>query len=317
MKKALVLGVTGNFGGAHAQALLDDGWHVNLLLRSPDKFKRADMINHANVSIFKGDAMNMADLLRAGSACNAIVHGINMPYDKWIELMPKITDNVLSAAHKLNATILFAGNIYNFSTEDGPIYDEQAPQNPITKKGAFRKRLEQDMADFARANGVQTIVLRAGDYWGPDSSDSSMFKYLVLDNVAKGKISLSGDADKKHAWAYLPDVGRIGVALLNRRAELGLFEIFHSEGHTLTGQEMVDAVREIWPKPLKIGKFPWGLIRVLGIFNKTMHEMLEMRFMANVHQSLNQDKLVKLLGDVPHTPLPEALKATFRAHKLL
>lgn len=316
MKRVLILGVTGNFGRAQAQALLDDGWHVNLLVRNPDKLNGDTIFENANVTIFKGDAMNLDDLLMAGAECEAIVHGINMPYDKWAELMPPVTENVMQAAKKLSATILFAGNIYNFAPDDGPIYDEQSAQNPITKKGAFRKRLEQDMAHFAQTQGVQIIILRAGDYWGPNSSDSSMFKYLVLDNVVKGKIWLAGAKDKMHAWAYLPDLGRIGTALLNQRAELDLFEIFHSRGHDLTGQDMVDAVELVLGKRLKVGKFPWGLIRFIGIFNKSFAEMLEMRFMSNVAQTLNQDKLAALLGDVPHTPLDEALKTTFKAHEI-
>ncbi|PCI86429.1 MAG: hypothetical protein COB24_09700 [Hyphomicrobiales bacterium] len=316
MKKALILGVTGNFGRAQAQALLDNGWHLHLLLRDLNKFKHDSMLKNADVTLFKGDAMNMDDLLAAGKGCEAIVHGINMPYDKWAELMPKITNNVMLTAKKLNATILFAGNIYNFSPDDGPVYDEQSAQNPITKKGGFRKQLEQGMAHFAQTQGVQIIVLRAGDYWGPGSSDSSFFKYLVLDNVPKGKIWLSGVEDKKHTWAYLPDLGRIGAALLEKRKDLDLFEVFHSAGHDLTGMEMVDAVGQAAGKKLKIGKFPWGVIRIIGIFNKAFREMLELRFMANVAQSLNQDKLEALLGDVPYTPLAEALKTTFNAHKI-
>ena len=316
MKKVLILGVTGNFGKAQAQALLDAGWQVHLLLRDPNKFKQDAMMNHAQVTIFKGDAMNMDDLLAAGQGCETIVHGINMPYDQWADLMPRITENVMQTAKKLNATILFAGNIYNFAPADGPIYTEQSPQNPITKKGGFRKQLEQDMAHFAQTQGVQIIVLRAGDYWGPQSSDSSFFKYLVLDNVPKNKIWLSGAKDKKHSWAYLPDLGRIGVALLERRVELDLFEIFHSAGHDLTGMEMVNAVEQVLGRSLKVGKFPWGMIRLFGIFNKTFREMLELRFMANVAQSLNQDKLEALLGDVPKTPLGDALKTTFNAHDI-
>ncbi|MBL1419635.1 MAG: NAD(P)H-binding protein [Alphaproteobacteria bacterium] len=314
MKKALILGVTGNFGRAQAQALLDDGWQVHLLLRDLDKFKHDAMLKNVNVTLFKGNAMNMDDLLAAGKDCEVIVHGINMPYDKWAELMPEITNNVMQAAKTLNATILFAGNIYNFSPDDGSVYDEQSAQNPITKKGGFRKQLEQSMAHFAQTQGVQIIVLRAGDYWGPGSSDSSFFKYLVLDNVPKGKIWLSGAKDKKHAWAYLPDLGKIGAALLEKRKELDLFEVFHSAGHDLTGMEMVDAVRQVTGNQLKIGKFPWGMIRIIGIFNKAFREMLELRFMANVAQSLNQDKLEALLGDVPHTPLSDALAVTFKAH---
>lgn len=315
-KKVLILGVTGNFGRAQAQALLDDGWRLNLLLRSPDKFSQDPLVGNVNVTVFKGDAMNMDDLLLAGQDCQVIIHGVSVPYDLWPSIMPIITDNVMKAAKILNATILFAGNIYNFGPKDGPIYNEQSPQNPITKKGEFRKKLEQDMAHFAQTQGVQIIVLRAGDYWGPASSDSSFFKYLILDKIAKGNVSLAGRDDKKHAWAYLPDLGKIGAKILANRDELNLFEIFHSEGHDLTMNEMIMSVEKTVGKTLKRGKFPWFIIKIIGVFNKAMREMLELRFMSEVAQSLNQDKLQSLLGDVPHTPLDQALKATFKYHKI-
>lgn len=316
IKKALILGVTGNFGKAQAQALLNDGWEINLLIRDVAKFNDHDMINDTRVTLVKGDASKHDDIVIAGQGCSAIVHGVNVAYDLWQSLMPKINQNVMQAAKQLNATILFAGNIYNFSPDDGPVYHEQSAQNPITKKGAFRKQLEQDMAHFAQTQGVQIIILRAGDYWGPDSSASSLFKYLVLDNITKGKIWLSGRDDKKHAWSYLPDLGKIGVALLNKRDALSLFEIFHSEGNDLTMDEMIVAVENVVGKKLKRGKFPWWMIRMLGVFNKTMKEMLELRFMSDVAQSLNQDKLTDFLGDVPKTPLNEALKITFAFYNI-
>ncbi len=317
IKKVLILGATGNFGRAHAEALLDDGWQLNILLREPNKLKSDTIRNHSNVALFKGDALNKGDLLKAGKDCSVIIHGINMPYNLWETLMPKITQNIMEAAKTLSATILFPGNIYNYSPNDGVVYHEQSPQNPVSKKGKFRKQLEQDMAHFAQIQGVQIIILRAGDYWGADSSDSSFFKYLISDNLPKGKILYAGANDKKHAWAYLPDLGKTGVAILNQRESLNLFEIFHFTGNDLTMDEMASAVEKAYGKKLKRGKFPWAIIKIIGFFNKAMYEMLELRFMGSVAQSLDENKLTELLGDVPKTPLDKALKTTFEVKKLL
>ncbi len=316
-KKALILGFTGNFGRAQAEALLNDGWQLNIMLRNPKKAEDDALFDNTNISLFKGDAMVFDDLLLAGQDCQVIVHGVNMAYDLWPNLMPKITDNVLNAAKNLNASILFPGNIYNFAAEDGPIYHEQSPQNPTTKKGKFRKQLEQDMAHFAQTQGVQVIILRAGDYWGPKSSESSFFKYLIMDNLPKGKVWLAGRDDVKHAWAYLPDLGAVGAALLAKRESLNLFEIFHFKGNDLTMDEMIMAVEAVVGKPLKRSGFPWLFIRLMGVFNKGMREMLELRFMGSVAQSFNQDKLTSLLDEVPNTPLEGALKATFKAHHIV
>ena len=121
-----------------------------------------------------------------------------------------------------------------------------------------------------------------------------------------------GKPEVGHAWAYLPDVGETIARLVERRAELGAFEVFHFGGHWLErGIEMAEAtLRVAGARGGRIRKFPWLALYALAPFVETFREMLEMRYLWTEAVRLDNQKLVAFLGEEPHTPLDEALHTT-------
>src|SRR5262245_6593235 len=79
-------------------------------------------------------------------------------------VLPMI-DNSIAAARASTARILLPGTIYNYGPNAYPVLREDAPQHPLTRKGAIRVELERPLAE-ASHNNVRTIVLRAGDFFG-------------------------------------------------------------------------------------------------------------------------------------------------------
>jgi hypothetical protein len=53
---------------------------------------------------------------------------------------------------------------------------------------------------------------------------------------------------------------------------------------------------------------PWFAVRLMGAFNETMREMVEMHYLWNEPVLLDNTKLVRRLGGEPHTPLAQALR---------
>ena len=53
-----------------------------------------------------------------------------------------------------------------------------------------------------------------------------------------------------------------------------------------------------------------GAIRLAAPFNETFREMLEMHYLWNKRIGLDNAKLVRFLGEKPHTPIDVALEAT-------
>ena len=109
-----------------------------------------------------------------------------------------------------------------------------------------------------------------------------------------------------------PDLARTIVQLIQREAELGAFEVFHFRGHAFErGVEFAKATRAVAGIPrTPIRRFPWFAIYLLSPFVETFREMLEMRYLWQSSLVLDNRKLVKFLGEEPHTPLSEALAAT-------
>ncbi|MBZ4241390.1 hypothetical protein LAN32_23450, partial [Mycobacterium tuberculosis] len=81
-------------------------------------------------------------------------------------------DNTIAAAKAERATIVLPGTVYNYGPDAFPVLVEDAPQHPSTRKGAIRVELERRLQDAA-GQGVRTIIVRAGDFFGPKLTGNS------------------------------------------------------------------------------------------------------------------------------------------------
>jgi nucleoside-diphosphate-sugar epimerase len=167
-KTALILGVTGSFGGAVARALGERGVALRVLARRPGKFDAS----LPGMDWRSGDAMNEGDVIAAAEGADIIVHAVNPPaYKNWKSLALPMLENTIAAARAAGARILFPGTVYNFGPDAGAVVDEASPQHPQTRKGQIRVRMEQALAR-ASEEGVGVTILRAGDYFGAEKSNS-------------------------------------------------------------------------------------------------------------------------------------------------
>jgi len=310
-KTALVIGATGNFGGHAVMAMLKRGWTIRALARDPAAAaKKAGP--RMPIDWIKGDAMNAADVLAAAQGCAVIVHAANPPgYKNWRGLAVPMLKSTIAAAVATQARIVFPGNVYNFAPDAGPAIGEDAPQAPVTRKGAIRVEMEA-MLRAATAPGARVLVVRAGDFYGP-ASPASAFSWLV--NHRKGRVTsvyAPGPANVGHAFAYLPDLGETTARLLEREADLAAFEVFHFKGHFIGGAQAIgEAARRVTGQPrLPIQAFPYPVVYALSPFVEMFRELLEMRYLWQTPIGLSNAKLVAFLGEEPHTPLDAAVRAT-------
>jgi nucleoside-diphosphate-sugar epimerase len=165
---------------------------------------------------------------------------------------------------------------------------------------------------------MRAVTLRAGDFFGAGSG--SWFDMFVAKSIRRGKLTYPGPLDVMHAWAYLPDLARTFVALAQMRQTLEANAVFHFAGHGVTGNEFLQALetvahaRGITPQGgFTHGAVPWGFYRLLKRFVPILREVVEMEYLWRTPHSLNQDRLVNAIGEVPHTPLVQALAAALDA----
>lgn len=310
-RTALVLGATGGIGSEVALTLLRRGWHVRALHRRPEHAAN----QHAKlgpVEWVAGDAMQAGDVIAAAKGARVIVHAVNPPgYRNWRGLAVPMLESTLAAAKASGARIVFPGTVYNFGPDAFPLLCERSPQNPLTRKGKIRLEMEQRLQAVGR-DGVRTLIVRAGDFFGPQAGNNWFAQGLIKPGKPVRSIAYPGSADVGHAWAYLPDVAKTMVELLAREAELADFEVFHFGGHWFDeGIEMARAIQRVAGKPCPaIRRFPWLAVYAASPVVTVFREMLEMRYLWQQPVRLDNAKLVAFLGAEPHTPIDAALRTT-------
>ena len=307
---ALVIGATGGIGGEVARALQARGWRVRALHRDPDRVRAGD----TSFEWVAGDALDAASVLRAAEGARVIVHGANPPgYRNWKGLAMPMLDSTVAAAAASGARVLFPGTVYNFGPDAGDAVDETAPQNPTTRKGAIRVAMERRLEVAAR-EGVRTLVVRAGDFFGPRAGNNWLAQGMLLMPGPVKRVFDPGRAGVGHAWAYLPDLAETMARLLEREDELADFEVFHFGGTWVeNNRAFADAIRRAAGRPkAPIHRFPWPMVHALAPFNETFREMREMAYLWRRPLRLTDAKLRRVLGVVPATPLDVALRATLQ-----
>ncbi len=317
-KTALVLGATGGIGGEVARQLLAAGWSVRGLSRSAEPSSAPkDGVEKEGITWLRGDALNITEVRTAAAGCALIVHAVNPPgYKRWGEVVLPMLDNTIAVAKELHATIVLPGTVYNYGPNAFPALSERSPQNPITKKGAIRVEMERRLQTFAEQGG-RVIIVRAGDFFGPQAGNNWFAQGLIKPQQAVKTISNPGQAGVGHQWAYLPDVARTMLSLIAMRETLPAFATFQLDGHwDHDGTQMTQSIQRVvvqqgGPRP-KVTSFPWWLMPVIALLNETVKEMLEMRYLWQTPLRMHNAKLKSLLGQEPHTPLDEAVAATLR-----
>lgn len=309
-KTVLVLGATGGIGGEMLRQLLAAGWQVRALTRGATPSPRGD-----GIEWLRGDALSRTDVLAAAKGCAVIVHAVNPPgYRHWGRLVLPMLDNTIAAAIAEGATIVLPGTVYNFGPDAFPLLAEDAPQRPLTRKGAIRVELEARL-ERASTQGAKVIIVRAGDFFGPRAGNNWFSQGLVKPGQPVRSVLYPGAPGVGHQWSYLPDVARTMLQLLAVRATLPAFARFHMAGHwDHDGRQMTAAIVRVVAQATgaapAIRRFPWWLVALASPFVATLREMREMRYLWQTPLSMDNARLLAVLGQEPHTPLDEAVRAT-------
>ncbi len=278
----LILGASGKIGQHASHAFSQAGWRV----RHYDR-KQGNMTAQAQ-------------------GADVIVNGLNPPnYHNWAKIIPEITAQVIQAAKANNATVIFPANVYNFGEQSG-VWDENTPHQPSTRKGKIREDAERAY----KASGVQTILLRAGDFIDPSAGAEDVLRLVVLRAIKKGKLTLPGAAHVSHAYCYLPDWARAAVQLADKRAELSRFEDIPLGGYDFTLAELKSELEEVTGATLKTTKFPWWVFKCLSPFWELARELSEMRYLWNVSHELGTEKFDQILPDFQRTDLSTVMRAS-------
>ena len=225
----------------------------------------------------------------------------------------------MAVAEALGATFMLPGNVYAYGEGMPALLREDTPEVPTTEKGRLRRQLEAELAERAAAGTLKSVVIRAGDFFG--AAEGTWIDQLIAKKLVQGhRLSYPGPLDAPHAWAYLPDLARAFVAAAER-GDLPAHTRLHFEGHTLTGQQLLDGIEAAARELGLVGRservvhrrMSWLPIRVAGLVVPMLRELARMRYLYQVPHALDGSALKAAVGPLPQTPLRDALRVTVAA----
>jgi len=300
--RIIVLGAAGRLGFAAAEAFRDAGWQVKGLVRPG----RAGAVPRRVEAI---EAITRDEAVAAAQGCDVVLNAFNPVITEWQKNALSLAYAAIAAAESNGATLLFPGSVWNYGRGMPPVLDETTPMQPTARKGEMRVEIEQRIRE-ACDRGMRAVVLRAGDFFG--GGKGSWFDLVIAKDIGRGRLSYPGPLNIEHAWAYLPDFAETLVRLAEQRASFGALEEFGFPGHTMTGQELIVTIEAVTKAKFNIRPMGWWLIKSVGQLTAMGREIGELEYLWRVPHRVSGDKLKAAIGEIPHTPLAEAIAESLR-----
>ncbi|HEX4580797.1 MAG TPA: NAD-dependent epimerase/dehydratase family protein [Acidobacteriaceae bacterium] len=254
------------------------------------------------------DASSVRAALRGADTA---VYLIGVPYNHF-ELHPVLMRQMLDAASAEGVSqMLLVGTVYPYGRPQQTPAREDHPREPHTFKGKMRKQQEDLLLEADAAGKIRGTVLRLPDFYGPRVKNS--FLDSVFNVAAKGgTANLIAPIDRPHQFVYVPDVGPVVLDLLQRPEAHGRWWHLAGDG-TASMQEIVAMVGELAGKPIKTRVVGLGMLRLIGIFQPVMRELVEMNYLLTDPFIMDDSALRTLLGNVKTTPLRDGLRQSLEA----
>jgi nucleoside-diphosphate-sugar epimerase len=254
------------------------------------------------------DASSVRAALRGADTA---VYLIGVPYNHF-ELHPVLMRQMLDAASAEGVSqMLLVGTVYPYGRPQQTPAREDHPREPHTFKGKMRKQQEDLLLEADAAGKIRGTVLRLPDFYGPRVKNS--FLDGVFNAAAKGgTANLIAPIDRPHQFVYVPDVGPVVLDLLQRPEAYGRWWHLAGEG-TPSIEEIVAMVGQLAGTPIKTRTAGLGMLRLIGLFQPVMRELVEMNYLLTDPFIMDDSALRTLLGNVKTTPLREGLRQSLEA----
>jgi nucleoside-diphosphate-sugar epimerase len=298
--RILVLGAAGRLGYKATEAFRDAGWRVKGLVRPG----RAGAVARKVEPV---EAVTRDEAVAAARDCDVVLNALNPAITEWQKNALSLAYGAIAAAEESGATLLFPGSVWNYGRAMPPVLDEATPMHPTARKGRMRVEIEQRIRE-ACDRGMRAILLRAGDFFG--GGRGSWFDLVIAKDIARNRLTYPGPLDVVHSWAYLPDFAATLLRLAERRDRFGPFEAFGFSGHAVTGTAMIEAIEAATNARFNVRPMSWWLLKTVGLVTAFGRELAELEYLWRVPHRISGEMLRATIGEIPHTPLPDAVAAS-------
>jgi nucleoside-diphosphate-sugar epimerase len=301
MKNTHLIFGTGPLGRYTAEALLQKGHRVIMINRSgkmPSPPSDAELI--------KLDALTVNVKSDIFKEVKAIYQCSQPAYHRWKDEFPKLQDAILRIAIENKTKLIVAENLYMYGNTHGKPMTEETPYNPCSRKGQVRMGMSNTLFAAYKQGQVQVVVVRGSDFFGPwePINGEMIFKAALK----KKTVNMLGNLNQPHSFTYVKDFGKaLAIAGTDDRA---LGKIWHvPSGKPYTQNELAELLSKELGYPVKTRATGKLMLSLIGLFNKSANEVVEMLYQFNEPFILNSDLMEKTFG-LTNTPMEQRIKET-------
>lgn len=306
-----IFGATGSIGKALAAEFAHAGTRFGVVGRSEERLRR-DFSRYGDLVNYRvADFQDPQATAKAAEGIDTIFYLAGVPYNQFA-LHPKLTRGALDAANAAGVErFVHVSTVYPYGLPQTELVDETHPRNPHTFKGRMRKEQEDLVLGAHGRNGLQTVVLRPPDFYGPGaelSFTTDIFKAAIEGRTA----NVVGPVDRPHEFIFVPDLAKTLVALSQKPEAYGTAWNVAGPGVITTRRfaELVFAQAGRKPRLRAANK---TMLRILGLFNPIMREMVEMHYLWTSPVFLDDRRLRALLQDLQKTSYEDGIRQTVEA----
>ncbi|HUL01582.1 MAG TPA: NAD-dependent epimerase/dehydratase family protein [Nitrospirota bacterium] len=298
-----ILGSGGAIGVELAKALKTYTSSIRLVSRNPKAVNPDDQLLSA-------DLTKSEDALKAVDGSEIVYLCVGLPYNTkiWEQAWPIIMQNVIDACKAHNSKLVFIDNVYMYDRHHMPWMTEDTPVCPKTYKGFVRYGIAKMILDEVAKKDLQALIARSADFYGPSIRNSSILTEMVFKKLGRGKAAAwLGSAKYRHSFTYTVDAGQAAALLGNTPDAYNQVWHLPTAGDPFTGKQWIEVIANelgIEPRYHVVTKL---MVRILGLFNPLMKEMVEMMYQYKQEYVFTSGKFEKKFRMKP-TPYLEGIK---------
>ncbi|HKJ30764.1 MAG TPA: NAD-dependent epimerase/dehydratase family protein [Balneolales bacterium] len=298
-----ILGSGGAIGTELAKALKEYTEDIRLVSRHPQKVNETD-------ELLSADLFHEEQVRNAVRGSSIVYLTVGFPYDYkyWKENWPKLMQYVISACKEHQTKLVFFDNINMYDSNYLNGMDENTPINPPSKKGEIRAQLVDMIFNEVNKGDLTALIARSADFYGPGAQANSVLSQTVIQPLSQGKrATWLGSVDVKHSYTYTPDAGKATALLGNTEDAFNQTWHLPTTANPPTGKKWIEMFAKelrVPPKYMAVSKF---VVRLMGLFQPIMREMVEMMYQYDRDYVFDSSKFEQHFDFKP-TPYLDAIR---------
>ena len=260
MARYLVTGAAGFIGSQLAEAIVAAGHDVVGIDSFTDYYDpRLKEENAAGLDVRRLDlARDELDF----SGLDGVFHLAGQPgvrsfggvFPLYVELNVLASQRVFEAASAAGVRVVFASSSSIYGEAERYPTPEDTPPRPVSPYGITKLSCEHLAAAYARSFGLDVVVLRYFNAYGPRQRPDMAFAGVVT-ALAEGRLfTVFGDGEQSRSFTYVGDIVRATVAAMERAPAGALYNVGGGEEATLN--RALELLERLAGRPLELERAP-------------------------------------------------------------